>query len=59
MMAHINAAKDADILFVEGITGKNIKYAPWGGDTEDEKVKTQRKPAVKSRSRIVSIIRSS
>jgi hypothetical protein len=59
MMAHINAAKDADVLFVEGITRKNIKYASWGGDTEDEQVKTRRKPAVKSRSRIVSIIASS
>jgi ribonuclease BN (tRNA processing enzyme) len=34
-----NAAKDADILFVEGITRKNIKHAPWGGQTEEEKVK--------------------
>jgi len=33
------AAKNADILFVEGITRKNIKYATWGGDTEEEKVK--------------------
>lgn len=33
-----NAAKDADILFVEGITRKNIKFAPWGGSTEEEKV---------------------
>ena len=32
------AAKDADILFVEGITRKNVKYATWGGDTEEEKV---------------------
>jgi len=35
-----NAAKDADILFIEGITRKNIKYAPWGGDTEKQKVYT-------------------
>ncbi len=35
----VNAAKDADILFIESITRKNIKFAPWGGDTEDEKVK--------------------
>ena len=35
----VSAAKDADILFVEGITRKNIKFAPWGGKTEEEKVK--------------------
>ncbi len=35
----VNAAKNADILFVEGITRKNIKAAPWGGNTEAEKVK--------------------
>ena len=35
----VEAAKGADILFVEGITRKNIKYATWGGDTEEEKVK--------------------
>jgi ribonuclease BN (tRNA processing enzyme) len=35
----VNAAKDADILFVESITRKNIKFAPWGGSTEKEKVK--------------------
>lgn len=34
----VNAAKDADILFVEGITRKNINFAPWGGDTEEEKL---------------------
>ena len=34
----VAAAKDADILFVEGITRKNVKYATWGGDTEAEKV---------------------
>jgi ribonuclease BN (tRNA processing enzyme) len=34
-----NAAKDADILFIESITRKNIKFASWGGDTEAEKVK--------------------
>lgn len=33
------AAKDADILFVEGITRKNVRFATWGGDTEEEKVK--------------------
>ena len=32
------AAKDADILFVEGITRKNVRFATWGGDTEEEKV---------------------
>ncbi len=35
----VAAAKGADILFVEGITRKNVKYATWGGDTEEEKVK--------------------
>lgn len=34
-----NAAKDADVLFIESITRKNIRFAPWGGDTEAEKVK--------------------
>jgi ribonuclease Z len=34
-----NAARDADLLFIEGITRKNIKHAPWGGQTEEEKVK--------------------
>ncbi|NLR91979.1 MBL fold metallo-hydrolase [Flammeovirga agarivorans] len=36
----VNASKDADLLVVEGITRKNIKYATWGGETEEEKVKT-------------------
>jgi ribonuclease Z len=36
----VEAARDADVLFVEGITRKNIKYASWGGDTVEEKVKT-------------------
>lgn len=36
----VQAAKDADILVIEGITRKNIKYASWGGDTVEEKVKT-------------------
>ena len=35
----VAAARNADILFVEGITRKNIRYATWGGDTEEEKVK--------------------
>ena len=34
----VAAAKDADILFVEGITRANVRYATWGGDTEEEKV---------------------
>lgn len=34
-----NAAKDADILFIEGITRKNIMHAPWGGTTLEEKLK--------------------
>jgi len=34
----VAAAKDADILFIEGVTRKNIKFATWGGDTEEEKV---------------------
>ena len=34
-----NAAKDADVLFIESITRKNIMFAPWGGDTEAEKVR--------------------
>ncbi|AZQ64710.1 MBL fold metallo-hydrolase [Flammeovirga pectinis] len=34
----VEAAKGADILFVEGITRKNVKYASWGGETEKEKV---------------------
>jgi len=36
----VAAAKDADILFVEGITRDKIKFATWGGKTEEEKVKT-------------------
>ncbi|MGI9401373.1 MAG: MBL fold metallo-hydrolase [Rhizobiaceae bacterium] len=35
----VNAAKDADILVIEGITRKNIMFVVWGGDTEEEKVK--------------------
>ena len=34
-----NAAKDADILFIEGITRKNIMSAPWGGVTLEQKLK--------------------
>ncbi len=36
----VAAAKGADILFVEGITRKNVRFATWGGDTEEEKVRT-------------------
>lgn len=35
----VNAAKDADILIIESITRENVKFASWGGDTEEEKVK--------------------
>jgi len=34
-----NAAKDADILFIEGITRKNIMSCPWGGTGLEEKLK--------------------
>jgi len=34
-----NAAKDADILFIEGITRKNIMHAPWGGVTLEQKLR--------------------
>jgi len=35
----IEAAKNADILVMEGCTWKNLKYAPWGGKTLKEKEK--------------------
>ena len=35
----VAAARGADILFIEGITRKNIQYATWGGDTEEEKLR--------------------
>jgi ribonuclease Z len=35
----VAAARGADILFIEGITRENIRYALWGGDTEEEKVR--------------------
>ncbi|MBC8391402.1 MAG: MBL fold metallo-hydrolase [Deltaproteobacteria bacterium] len=35
----VEAAKDADILVMEGCTWKNLKYAPWGGKTLAEKEK--------------------
>lgn len=34
----VEAARGADILFVEGITRENIRFATWGGDTEEEKI---------------------
>jgi ribonuclease Z len=36
----VQAAKNADILVIEGITRQNIQYATWGGDTVEEKVET-------------------
>ena len=36
----VEAAKNADILFIEGITRKNIGHATWGGSTTEEKVKS-------------------
>mgnify|MGYP003961879353 CR=1 FL=1 len=35
----VAAAKDADILVIEGITFKNLNYSPWGGKTLAEKQK--------------------
>ena len=35
----IEAAKNADVLVMEGCTWKNLKYAPWGGKTLQEKEK--------------------
>lgn len=35
----VEAAKNADILVMEGCTWKNLKYAPWGGKTLQEKQK--------------------
>ena len=35
----VAAARDADILFAEGITRENVRYETWGGDTEEEKVR--------------------
>ena len=37
------AAKDADILFIEGITEEKIEYATWGGKTKEEKVEDNRR----------------
>lgn len=33
----VDAAMNADILVTEAVTEKNIQYAPWGGDTVEEK----------------------
>lgn len=33
----VEAAMDADILVAEAVTEENIRYAPWGGDTVEEK----------------------
>lgn len=35
----VEAAKDADILFIESCTLENLEYATWGGDTLEEKKK--------------------
>ncbi|MDX8430908.1 MAG: MBL fold metallo-hydrolase [Candidatus Algichlamydia australiensis] len=34
----VEAARDADILVIEGCTFKNIKYLPWGNGDEEEKI---------------------
>ena len=33
----VRAARNADILVTETVTEENIRYAPWGGDTVEEK----------------------
>ena len=33
----VNAAMNADVLVAEVVTEDNIQYAPWGGDTVEEK----------------------
>ncbi len=35
----VEAAMNADVLVTEVVTEKNIAYAPWGGDTVEEKKK--------------------
>jgi len=35
----VRAAKNADILVTETVTEENIQYAPWGGETVEEKKK--------------------
>ena len=35
----VRAAMNADLLVTEAVTEKNIQYAPWGGDTVEEKKK--------------------
>ena len=36
----VEAARDADILFMEAVTEEGIPYAPWGGDTVEQKKQT-------------------
>lgn len=36
----VKAAKNADVLFIESCTFKNLKYATWGGDNLKAKIKT-------------------
>ncbi len=35
----VQAAQDADILVIEGVTSDNLKYADWGGDSLAEKTR--------------------
>ena len=35
----VKAAQNADLLVAEAVTEKNIRYAPWGGATVEEKKK--------------------
>ncbi len=35
----VKAAMNADLLVAEAVTEKNIRHAPWGGDTVEEKKK--------------------
>ena len=35
----VEAAKNADVLVIEGCTWKNLKYSPWGGKTLKDKEK--------------------
>ena len=36
----VEAARGADILFMEAVTEEGIAYASWGGSTEEQKKKT-------------------
>ena len=36
----VEAARGADILFMEAVTEEGIPYAPWGGNTVEQKKKT-------------------